>query len=211
MTGFVRKFRKYRSDGPEYVWNRYERRSSEKRPQSERSLTMPQAKQTSKQKRRSKALPILGAAGLSLSLASTASAVPGGPAVNLPTSGNGDGNQVFLGEEEISDVSLATFYVFDKEGGNGTSSMVQLVGRGCGGCHGCGGCGHGGGCHAGGGCGGCHHGCGCHGCGGCRHGCGGCGCVSFGIGCGGCSWGGCGGCGGGGWCWWRGRLIWCGW
>ena len=70
---------------------------------------MPQAKQSSKQKRRSKALPVLGAAGLSLSLAGSASAVPGGPAVNLPTSGNGDGNQVFLGEEEISDVSLATF------------------------------------------------------------------------------------------------------
>src|SRR6476646_10327515 len=145
---------------------------------------MPQAKQPSKRKRRSKALPVLGAAGLSLSLVCTASAVPGGPAVNLPTSGNGDGNQVFLGEEEISDVSLATFYVFDREGGDGTSSMVELV----------------------------HHGCGCHGCGGCRHGCGGCGCVSFGIGCGGCGgWGGCGGCGVGGWCWWRGRLIWCGW
>jgi hypothetical protein len=54
---------------------------------------------------------------LSLSLAGSASAVPGGPAVNLPTSGNGDGKQVFLGEEEILDVSLATFYVFDKEGG----------------------------------------------------------------------------------------------
>src|SRR6187399_2523542 len=109
---------------------------------------MPQAKQTSKRKRRSKTLPVLGAAGLSLSLASGASAVPGGPAVNLPTSGNGDGNQVFLGEEEISDVSLATFYVFDKEGAD-ASSMVQLVGHGCGGCHGCGG--HG--CHGCGGCG----------------------------------------------------------
>src|SRR4029079_3162445 len=156
MTGFVRKFRKYRSDGPEYVWNRYERRSSEKRPQSERSLPMPLAKQTSKQKRRSKALPVLGAAGLSLSLAGSASAVPGGPAVNLPTSGNGDGNQVFLGEAEISDVTLATFYVFDKEGAD-ASSMVQLVGHGCGGCHGCGG-------HGRHGCGGCGHGCGCHGC-----------------------------------------------
>src|SRR5689334_362875 len=177
---------------------------------------MPQPKQTSKRKCRSKALPVLGAAGLSLSLASSASAVPGGPAVNLAGSGNGDGNQVFLGEEEISDVSLATFYVFDKEG-DGTSSMIELVGHGghgcgghghgCGGCHGCGGHGHG--C---GGCGGCHHGCGCHGCGHHGHGCGGCGCVSFGIGCGGCGgWGGCGGCGGGGWCWWRGRLIWCGW
>src|SRR6188472_220861 len=156
---------------------------------------MSQAKQPSKRKRGSKTLPVLGAAGLSLSLAGAASAVPGGPAVNLSTSGNGDGNQVFLGEEEISDVSLATFYVFDKEGGD-ASSMVQLVGHGCGGCHGCG---HGGGCH---GCGGCHHGCGCHGCGGC----GGCGCVSIGVGCvgwwgGGCGgWGGCGGCGGQ-WCW----------
>ena len=57
---------------------------------------MPPTKQPSKQKRRSKALPVLGAAGLSLSLAGTASAVPGGPAGNLPTSGNGDGNQVFF-------------------------------------------------------------------------------------------------------------------
>jgi hypothetical protein len=173
---------------------------------------MAQAKQPSKRKRRSKALPVIGAAGLSLSLVSTASAVPGGPAVSLPTSGNGDGKQVFLGEEEISDVSLATFYVFDKEG-DATSPTVQLVAHGgCGGCHGCGGgghgcggCGHGGGgCHAGGGCGGCHHGCGCHGCHGCHHGCGGCGCVGIGVGCGGC-----GGYGGGYWCWIDGVRTWC--
>jgi hypothetical protein len=62
---------------------------------------MSHSKQPSKRKRRSQALPVLGAAGLSLSLASTASAVPGGPAVNLSTSGNGDGNQVFLSEEEV--------------------------------------------------------------------------------------------------------------
>src|SRR6516165_8635810 len=100
---------------------------------------MSQAKQVSKRKRGSKTLPVLGAAGLSLSLASTASAVPGGPAVDLPTSGNGDGKQVFLGEEEISDVSLATFYVFDKEG-DGTFPMLKFVAHGgCGGCHGCGG------------------------------------------------------------------------
>src|SRR5262249_7278350 len=148
---------------------------------------MSNSEQASKRERRSKVLPVVGAAGLSLSLATTASAVPGGPSVNLPTSGNGDGNQVFLGEEEIADVSLATVYVFDKEG-DGTSSMVELVGHGCRGCHGCG-CHHGcGGCHAHRGCGGCHHGCGCHGCGGCRHGCGGCGCG----GCGGWWWGGCG-------------------
>ena len=60
---------------------------------------------------------------------------------------------VQFGEEEISDVSLATFYVFDKEG-DSTSPMVQLVAHGgCGGRHGCGGCGHG--------CGGCGHGGGC--------------------------------------------------
>src|SRR5262245_30116025 len=155
-------------------------------------VTMPQAKHNSIQRRRSKALPVLGAAGLSLSLASTASAVPGGPAVNLPTSGNGDGNQVFLGEEEIADVSLATFYVFDKEDlGAPSGSSVELVRHGCHGCHGCG-------CHGWHrGCGGCHHGCGCHGCSGWRWGgCGGCG------GCGGWRWGGCGGCGGcGGWRW----------
>ena len=152
--------------------------------------------------KRSKALPVLGAAGLSLSLASTASAVPGGPAAILPTSGNGDGNKVFLGEEEIGDVSLATFYVFDKEG-DGTFPMLQLVRHGCHGCHGCGGChAHHHGCHGCHGCGGCHHGCGCHGCHGC-HGCGGCGCG----GCGGW-WGGCGGCGGC-WCVWVGGVRVC--
>src|SRR5262249_44684385 len=125
-------------------------------------VTMPEAKHNSKQKRRSKALPVLGAAGLSLSLAGTASAVPGGPAINLSTPGNGDGNQVFLGEEEIADVSLATFYVFDKEDlGASPGSSVELVRHGCGGCHGCG-------CHAWHrGCGGGHHGCGCPGGGGC--------------------------------------------
>src|SRR6516225_666790 len=134
---------------------------------------MPQAKQTSKQKHRSKALPVLGAAGLSLSLTSVASAVPIGLG-DMPTSKTGDDNRVTLdeedishgslvpfyafnkesegtgvtlGEEEISDVSLATFYVFDKETQSTAQSDIELVRGGCGGCHGCGGCGHG--------CGGC--------------------------------------------------------
>ena len=161
---------------------------------------MSRVKQASKRMRRSTALPVLGAAGLSLSLASGASAVPGMPAAHMPTPNTGDGNQVTLGEEEISDVSLATFYVFDKEDYGASGSSVQLVRHGCGGCHGCGGHGHG----CGHGCGGCRHGCG--GCGhGCGHGCGGCGCFSFWWG--GC--GGCGGCGGGYWCWRAGRLVWC--
>jgi hypothetical protein len=60
-------------------------------------------------KRRSKALPVLGAAGLSLSLATNASAAIGG--LNPDTVSQ----QVMLYEEEIADVSLATFRVFDKE------------------------------------------------------------------------------------------------
>jgi hypothetical protein len=159
-------------------------------------------KQGSKRKQRSKALPVLGAAGLSLSLAGSASAFPSAPAADLQTKNTTDDHSLTLTEEEIADVSLATFYVFEKEG-DGTSPLVQLVGHGgCGGCHGCG-------CHGCHGCGGCGHGCGCHGCGGW----GGCGCVGIGIGCGGISlgwWGGCGGCSGGGyWCWRRGHRVWC--
>ena len=145
---------------------------------------MSHAKQASKRKYRSKAVPVLGAAGL-LSLASGAVAQAAGPAANLPTRIIQPSHELTLSEEEVFDVSLATFYVFDRE----TTPGFQLV-RGGGGCgHGGGGCGCGhGGCHAMGGCGGFHAcgGCGCsfRGCRGCR----GCGC-----GCGGIWWGG-GGC-----------------
>src|SRR5512141_1867139 len=117
---------------------------------------MSRAKQASKRKSRACAVPLLGAAGLSLSLASGAPAATVGPTAH----------EITLAEEEISDVSLATFYVFDKENVGATEPGVQLVGhRGCRGCHR--------------GCRGCHRGCGCGGCGGC---------VTF--------WWGCGGCGG---------------
>ena len=85
---------------------------------------MPQAKQTSKRKRRSKALPVLGAAGLSLSLASSASAVPGGLG-DMPISKTGDGNRVTLGEE---DVSFAPFYAFDIGTGAVGSSLLCSAG-----------------------------------------------------------------------------------
>lgn len=138
------------------------------------------AKQASKRKRRSKAVPVLGAAGL-LSLAGGASAQTIGAAADVPTRHVEPTHELMLGEEEVSDVSLATFYVFDKE--NTLSSPgVQLVrGGGCGCGHGCGGCR---GC-GGRGCGG--RGCGCfRGCGGC----GGCGVWWWGGGC--ClSWGAC--------------------
>jgi hypothetical protein len=163
---------------------------------------MPRVKQASKQKRTTKAatVKVLGAAGLGLSLASSASASTIA-AAGIPQSDTSPNQRFVLGEEEMADVSLATFHLFDREN---LGSGVQLARGGCGGCGGCGhgggggcgGCGHGGGCgHVGGGFGGCGHvggGCGhvgvgfvgCRGCGGFR------GCRGFrGCGCGGCGFG----------------------
>jgi hypothetical protein len=134
-------------------------------------------KRASKRKSRACAVPLLSAAGLSLSLASGASAGTGAAATDMPSQKTGVSHEVTLGEEEISDVSLATFYVFDKENAGISKPGVELAyWRGCRGCRGCGGCRW----HRG--CGGC----GCRGCGGC--GCGGCGC--WWVGCG-IWWGGC--------------------
>jgi hypothetical protein len=179
------------------------------------------SKRSLKSKRRSKALPALSFAGVSLSMASGACASTSEASANTPPTSQSQNQELFLGEEEIFDVSLSTFYVFDKENG-GASPLAQhlKLARG-----GCGGCGHGGGggCGGhGGGCG-CGHGCGHGGLGGCGHGgCafhGGCRCGGFHggcrcggrffRGCGGCGCGGCGGCGCGicwtwpwvGWCW----------
>jgi len=128
--------------------------------------TMPRVKQASKQKRVTKAVPALGAAGLTFSLVGGASAAVA-PADDLTQTPNySPSHQVTLGEEEIADVSLATFYVFDKEAAKGG---VQVAWRGCGGCRGCRGCG----------CRGCRCGVGC-----------GCGCgVAVGSCC--ASWGAC--------------------
>jgi hypothetical protein len=150
------------------------------------TFAMSHAKQASKRKRRSKAVPALGAAGL-LSLAGGAS-VQAAPAANMPVRMIEPGHEMLLGDEEVADVSLATFYVFDKENTTLTRPGLQLVRGGCGG--GCGGCG-GRGCGCGGGGGGCRCGGGCGGCR-CGGGFGGCGCF---VGCGGC-----GGCG----VWWYG-------
>ena len=78
---------------------------------------MSRPKQASKRKRLIKAagVPALGAAGLGLSLVGSASALA---TADLPQSLSTTPNQRFvLGEEEIADVSLATFHVFDKENG----------------------------------------------------------------------------------------------
>lgn len=92
---------------------------------------MPQMKQSSKRKRASKAaVSALGAAGLTFSLlgSATASAVP---TADVPqTTAFAPNEAITLGEEEISDISLATFYVLDKEKVGGG---VQVARRGCGG------------------------------------------------------------------------------
>jgi hypothetical protein len=98
---------------------------------------MPQTKRTAQRKRRSKVVLTLEAAGLSLSLVSSASAAIG--------SMNGASSALVskqLYEEELCDVSLATFHVFDgeKAGTHGRRARLAMGACGGGGC-GCGGCG----------------------------------------------------------------------
>jgi hypothetical protein len=116
--------------------------------------TMSHAKQASKRRSRAKAVTVLGVAG-ALSLAGGASEAAVGPAGDTPTENTAP--VITLGEEEISDVSLATFYVFDNENAGAHRPGLQLArGRGHGGCAvrrgytgcavtcgGCGGCGGG--------------------------------------------------------------------
>src|ERR1700723_318182 len=90
-------------------------------------------------KRVKAALPALGAAGLTFSMVggASAAAVPTNDAAQATN--YSPNQQITLGEEEIADVSLATFYVFDKEStASAKDGNIQLA-RGCG-CRGCGGC-----------------------------------------------------------------------
>ena len=92
---------------------------------------MPRVKQASKQKRTTKAaaVTVLGATGLGVSASASTM-----PAADIAQSDNTPPNQRFvLSEEEMADVSLATFHLFDKEN---VGSGVQLA-RACGGCRGC--------------------------------------------------------------------------
>jgi hypothetical protein len=160
---------------------------------------MQSLEQASKRKKRlaKGAVPVLGAAGLTFALAGSASpsAVP---TAGVPQTPNSAPSQaITLSDEEIADVSLATFHLFDHEN---ISDGILVAARGCGGCRGCGGARGCGGVRGCGGCRGGFRGCrGCRGVGfrgcGCGGGCGGCGgCVgiSFGWGAGCCaSWGSC--------------------
>jgi hypothetical protein len=81
---------------------------------------------------------------VSPALASGASASIGEATTNIPPTSQS--HEIFLGEEEISDVSLATFYVLDKENagaiqlGNGLRFNRRGYGCGCCGGGGGGGC-----------------------------------------------------------------------
>ena len=139
---------------------------------------MARAKHVSEVKRSANAVTVLGIAGAA-SLAASGSGSAAMIMMDPASFGAGNPDQAYaLNDEEISDVSLATFHFFDKDKEVGTLPSGVLLARGCGCGHGCGG----------GGCGG--RGCGGRGCGG--RGCGGRGCGGFGGR--GCGWGGCGGC-----------------
>jgi hypothetical protein len=102
---------------------------------------MSHVKQASKRKTRTKAVTVLGVAG-ALSLAGAS-----GAAVSAPSDTLTANTAPTLDEEEIYDVSLSTFYVFDDENAGAHRPGLQLAQRtrsrprqGCGGCAGdCGG------------------------------------------------------------------------
>jgi hypothetical protein len=102
---------------------------------------MSDLEKSAKRRTRSKAAPMLGIAGMTfLAGASAALARP-----SLEPATDSASNKIVLGEEEISDVTLATFYAVDHEGqGQGprrTQRVRLALGGGCGcGCGACGGC-----------------------------------------------------------------------
>jgi hypothetical protein len=84
-------------------------------------------KRVSKRKRRSKTIPALGAAGLSLTLASEASLAATAPAFDTVTRKAGVSHEIVLREDEIFDVSLATFSLFDKERAGAFRASGRLI------------------------------------------------------------------------------------
>jgi hypothetical protein len=90
---------------------------------------------SSKRKRSINAVPVLSAAGLSLSLASAASAAAiGGRTADTLTQNIRVTHEITLSDEEILDVSLATLYVFDNERTARARGGARLTmgGGGCG-------------------------------------------------------------------------------
>jgi hypothetical protein len=91
------------------------------------------AKQASSKRKRSiYAVPVLSAAvGLSLSLASGASAAIGRPAADALTPKTATSHEIILCEEKISDVNLATSYVFDNDRAGNSRCSARLAQGGC--------------------------------------------------------------------------------
>src|SRR5262245_24491050 len=96
---------------------------------------MARAKPAPKRKAR-RTLPLLGAAGASLAMVGGSSAATFTADLTPPRAD--PKSLIILDEEEISDVSLGTFYVFDRENDIGWTD--EKVAARCGGCRGCGGC-----------------------------------------------------------------------
>lgn len=67
-------------------------------------------------------------------MAGTASATANEPATDTWSQNTSPHHEIFPGEEEISDVSLATFYVFDKENAGTAQFGTEQVAWGCRGC-----------------------------------------------------------------------------
>ena len=76
---------------------------------------MSHTKHAPKRKRGRRAVPLLGVAGMSLALAGGASAATSGSGIDIHSSDTAASHEITLNEAEISDVSLGTFCVFDKE------------------------------------------------------------------------------------------------
>lgn len=101
---------------------------------------MSRVMKSAKRKTRNKAKPVLGVAGMALSLLTGASAALAHP--SLEESPGTRARAVALIEEEISDVTLATFHPVDREGQARVPRRRLAMGAACGcaGCAGCGGC-----------------------------------------------------------------------
>src|SRR6201993_4772194 len=109
---------------------------------------MPQAKRDLKVKRPSKVVSVVGIAGAFLASSTSRSVA------DIPPQSMAPFQVLNLGEEEISDVSLATFHFVDGESLETPLPRVQLARGGCGGGGGFRGCGRGFGFGFGFGCGG---------------------------------------------------------
>ena len=94
---------------------------------------MSHTKHAPKKKRGRRAAPLLGVAGMSLALAGGAFAKTNGSGTDIPFDDTAGRHEITLHEEEISDVNLATFYVFDKENAR-TPKVSEKLAWGCGGC-----------------------------------------------------------------------------